>query len=94
MTSGTGPSAIPRWAWIGAGLLVLGAGVAAVLLYIFLPPGTASFLLIAGVIVCTCGAGPVLLGAYSRQRAMRQRQEREDGEVIGDPRSGDQTGRS
>ncbi|HMN39430.1 MAG TPA: hypothetical protein PKE29_01200 [Phycisphaerales bacterium] len=83
--SGSGVPPIPRWAWVGAGLLVVVAGIAAALLYVFLPPGTASFLLFAGAVVSMCGAGPVLLGAYSRHKAQQQARAKERAEAIRAP---------
>jgi hypothetical protein len=79
---------IPRWVWVAAGLLVFGVMVAAGLMYMLLPPSTASFLIVAGMIVSMCGAGPVLLGAYSRQKAIKRRQSEDNrAEVIGPPSS-------
>ncbi len=63
-------------------ILVPIIAVAAALLYIFLDTATATFLLVAGVIVSACAASTTLLGAYTRNKDIAREREREDAETI------------
>jgi ABC-type phosphate transport system auxiliary subunit len=88
--------AMPRWVWISAAAMIVAGAAGVGVLYVLLPAGTASFLAIAGLIVCISGAGPVVLGAYTRHREMRSRRARDEvAEIIVPPTSsGDQASRS
>jgi hypothetical protein len=65
-------------------LLILGSivAVAAVALYLVFDAATASFFLVAGLIVSSCAASTTLLAAYTRNKAIRRQQELENAERI------------
>ncbi len=59
--------------------------LAAALLYTFLAPATATFFLIAGVLASSCAAGTILLGAYSRNKAIARQNELDSAQSIQAP---------
>lgn len=60
-------------------------GVATALLYIFLDPPTATFFLVAGIVVSLCASSTTLLGAYSRNKEIARQRDRDAAEIIAAP---------
>ena len=56
--------------------------LAAALLYTFLDPAAATFLLVAGIIVSLCAASTTLLGAYTRNKDIARQKQLDDAEII------------
>ncbi len=60
-------------------------GITAAMLYIFLDPPTATFFLVAGIVVSLCAASTTLLGAYSRNKEIARQQDRDATEIVPAP---------
>ncbi len=65
-------------------ILIPLVAVAAVVLYVLLDAATATFFLIAGIVVSFCAASTTLLGVYSRNKEIGRQRERDAAETIAD----------
>ncbi len=66
-------------------------GIAAALLYLFLDPATATFFLVAGIVVSLCAASTTLLGAYSRNKEIARQRDRDAAEIVPAPGTSNHT---